>query len=373
MWRGLRSKTICPHGPDRGNPMSQRRLHFLVPGDWNTPTGGYAYDRRMVQSLRAAGWGVDVHQMPGAWPYPDTDALNKAADIVATLPDGALVVADGLAFGAMAAVARVHAQRLRWVALVHHPLHMETGLDEAARQQLLSGETSALQSATQVVVTSGSTVQDVVAMGVPLEHIAVVEPGTDPQTLQAGRAGGPAQTVRLLCVATVTPRKGHAVLLQALAGLGHQAWELHNVGSLDRDPALSRRVQAMSDEGVLAGRVFWHGAVDGDALHAHYAQADLFVLPSLHEGFGMVVTEAVSHGLPVLATTAGALAHTLPPEAGLQVPAGNAAALREALCRLMAEPELRDQLSAGAQAAAQKLPGWDHQAAILARVLERVA
>ena len=144
------------------------------------------------------------------------------------------------------------------------------------------------------------------------------------------------------------------------------------MGSLDRDPELVSRVKAMSEEGALAGRVFWHGAVDGHALQAHYAQADLFVLPSLHEGFGMVVTAAVSPGLPVLTTTAGARAHTLPLEAGLQVPAGNAAALREALGRLMAEPGLRDQLRAGAQAAAQKLPGWEHQAATFSGVLERV-
>jgi len=354
--------------------MSGRSLYFLVPGDWDTPTGGYAYDRRMVQALRAAaGWVVHVHHLPGEWPYPDPVALKATESVVAAMPDGALVVGDGLAFGAMAATVQAHAQRLRWVALVHHPLHMETGLDEAARQQLLASESTALQSARQVVVTSGSTVQDVVAMGVPLEQIAVVEPGTDPQGMRARCSVGPSHILRLLCVATVTSRKGHAVLLQALAGLGHQAWELHNVGSLDRDPELASRVQAMSSEGALAGRVFWHGAIDGDALHAHYAQADLFVLPSLHEGFGMVVTEAVSHGLPVLTTTAGALAQTLPPEAGLQVPAGNAAALREALGRLMAEPELRGHLSAGAQAAAHKLPGWDHQAGIFSSVLERVA
>lgn len=353
--------------------MSERSLSFLVPGDWDTPTGGYGYDRRMVQALRAAGWEVDVHHLPGAWPYPDRDALKHTADVVTSLHDGALVVADGLALGAMAAVVQAHAQRLRWLALVHHPLHMETGLDDVARKQLFASESSALQWVTQVVVTSGSTVQDVEAMGVPREHIAVVEPGTDLQAVQVGRSGGSSQTVRLLCVATVTPRKGHAVLLQALAGLGHQAWELHNVGSLDRDPELASRVQTMSGEGALAGRVFWHGAVDSDTLHAHYAQADLFVLPSLHEGFGMVVTEAVSHGLPVLTTTAGALAHTLPPGAGLQVPAGNAAALREALGRWMTEPELRIQLRAGAQAAAQNLPGWDQQGLMLSGVLERMA
>jgi glycosyltransferase involved in cell wall biosynthesis len=353
--------------------MSERSLCFLVPGDWDTPTGGYAYDRRMAQALRASGWSVDVRHLPGVWPQPDAEALQETAATVAALPDGALAVADGLAFGAMAAVVQAHARRVRWVALVHHPLHMETGLDDNAREQLLASESSALQWAAQVVVTSSSTVQDVAAMGVPLAQIAVVEPGTDRQPAQARRPVGPSQAVRLLCVATVTPRKGHAVLLQALAGLGHLSWELHNVGSLDRDPELASRVQAMSGEGVLAGRVVWHGAVDGDTLQAHYAQADAFVLPSLHEGYGMVVTEAVSHGLPVLTTTAGALAHTLPSGAGLQVPPGDAAALREALSKLIADTELRDQLAVRAQAAAQLLPHWEHQAALLARVLESVA
>ena len=353
--------------------MSERSLCFLVPGDWDTPTGGYAYDRRMVQALRAAGWSVDVRHLPGAWPQPDAEALQETAATVAGLPDGMLVIADGLAFGAMAAVAQAHARRLRWVALVHHPLHMETGLDDRAREQLLASETGALQWAAQVVVPSSATVLDVAAMGVPLSKLVVVEPGTDRQPIPAVRAVGPSQRVRLLCVATVTPRKGHAVLLQALAGLGHLAWELHSVGSLDRDPELPSRVQAMSTEGALAGRVFWHGAVDGDTLQAHYAQADVFVLPSLHEGYGMVVSEAVSHGIPVLTTNAGALAHTLPAGAGLQVPPGDAAALREALARLIAAPELRSQLAAGAQAAAQQLPDWDRQAAMLAGFLESLA
>lgn len=353
--------------------MSERSLCFLVPGDWNTPTGGYAYDRRMVQALRAAGWVVDVRHLPGAWPQPDAEALQETAATVAGLPDDMLVIADGLAFGAMAAVAQAHARRLRWVALVHHPLHMETGLDDRAREKLLASEAGALQWATRVVVTSSATVQDVAAMGVPLAKLVVVEPGTDRQPVQVERRFVVSQPVRLLCVATVTPRKGHAVLLQALAGLGHLTWALHNVGSLDRDPALVSRVQAMSTEGALAGRVFWHGAVVGNALQTHYAQADVFVLPSLHEGYGMVVTEAVSHGIPVLTTTAGALAHTLPSGAGLQVPPGDAAALREALARLMTDPDMRAQLAAGAQAAAQRLPGWDIQAARLARVLETLA
>jgi glycosyltransferase involved in cell wall biosynthesis len=109
------------------------------------------------------------------------------------------------------------------------------------------------------------------------------------------------------------------------------------------------------------------------ALHAHYAAADVFVLPSLYEGYGMVVTEAVAHGLPVVTTDGGALAHTLPPGAGLQVPAGDVAALQAALQRVLTDAALREQLAAGARAAAAALPGWPQQAARFAAVLEAVA
>ncbi len=355
--------------------MRQRSLCFLVPGDWNTPTGGYAYDRRIAQSLRTCGWRIEAHHLPGAWPRPDASALAAARSVLEALPDGALVLADGLAYGAMADVVRSHADRLRWVALVHHPLHMETGLPERVRARLLASESSALQWASRVVVTSGSTVRDVAAMGVPLDRIAVVEPGTDP-VAAPGHGEIPSagkDPVRLLCVATVTPRKGHELLLRALAGLGSRGWVLHNVGSLARDPEHAERMQAMCDKPELAAQVFWHGEVGADALRAHYAQADVFVLPSLHEGYGMAVAEAVSHGLPVLASDAGALASTVPADAGLLVPAGDAAMLREGLERLIREPGLRARLAAGARSAAQRLPDWGQQAARLAGVLEGMA
>jgi glycosyltransferase involved in cell wall biosynthesis len=350
--------------------MTQPSLCFLVPGDWHTPTGGYAYDRRMTQALRAAGWSVTVCHLGGNWPQPDALALEQADACLKSLPDDTLVLADGLAFGAMPQLAQAHAGRIRWVALVHHPLHLETGIAEAERLRLLKCETHALKVAQQVVVTSRHTVNDVVAMGVPASHITVVEPGTDPVPLaDRHRLPRPAGPVRLLCVATVTPRKGHAVLLQALAGLVGSDWQLHNVGSLDRDPDHASRVQALSEEGVTAGRVSWHGEVDAEALRAQYLQADVFVLPSLHEGFGMVVTEAVAHGLPVVASNAGALADTVPPQAGWLVPAGNAAALREALGRVIADEDLRARLAEGARAAALNLPDWPRQANLLARTL----
>jgi glycosyltransferase involved in cell wall biosynthesis len=347
-----------------------RTCHFLLPGDWSTPTGGYTYDRRLALALRDMGWAVAPLVLEGAWPWPDRTDLAAASARIAALPDGARVVADGLAFGALAEVVQPHARRLRWVALVHHPLHLETGLDPSDSARLRVGEARALQLAQQVVVTSPSTAGDVLAMGVPRAHIAVVEPGTDapPARPAQPRPDGPLQ---LLCVATLTPRKGHAVLLQALAGLTHLPWVLHLVGSGERDPGTTARLQVMAR--ALGERVVWHGEIAGAALFAHYTAADVFVLPSLYEGYGMVVAEAVAHGLPVVTTDGGALARTLPPAAGLQVPAGDVVALQAALERVLNDAALRARLAAGARAAAAGLPTWPQQAARFAAVLEGVA
>jgi len=356
-----------------------RAFCFLIPGDWSTPTGGFGYDRRLAQALAAAGWAVDVRRLDAAWEAPDAADVARAAGVVAAIADGSTVLADGLAFGVLDDIVAAHAERLHWVALVHHPLYLETGLAAATRQRLQQSESRALSFARRVVVTSPRTAQDVAAMGVPTARISIVEPGTDawpqaPAGLTApvpapalARTAGP---VRLLCVASVTPRKGHALLLQALAGLQGLHWQLHCVGSLERDPATAARVQAMAREPVLAGRVVWHGEVDAAALQAHYAAADLLVLASLHEGYGMVVAEALAAGLPVLATDAGALAQTLPAQAGWRVPSGDVPALQAALQRLIGEPALRERLASGAREAGRQLPDWPTQAARFAAVLD---
>lgn len=348
----------------------QRVCHFLLPGDWHTPTGGYTYDRRLSLAMGEAGWTVLPQVLEGAWPWPDDSDLSAALARIAALPDGALVVADGLAFGTLARVVRPHAQRLRWVAQVHHPLHLETGLSAVDSAHLRAAEAQALQLVRQVVVPSRHTLDDVAALGVPPARIAVVEPGTDPSLPPppAPRCGGP---VQLLCVATLTPRKGHALLLEALAGLTQLPWVLHLVGSAERDPRTAARLQALA--APLGERVVWHGELPGTALRAHYLAADVFVLPSLYEGYGMVVAEAIAHGLPVVTTDGGALVHTLPPGAGLQVTAGDGPALQAALQRVLSDTGLRERLSAGAREAAAALPTWPQQAARYAAVLEALA
>jgi glycosyltransferase involved in cell wall biosynthesis len=222
-----------------------------------------------------------------------------------------------------------------------------------------------------VVVTSRHTVGDVAALGVAVERIDVVEPGTDPVEAD-GSAEPQGRPLQLLCVASLTPRKGHALLLEALAALTDRDWQLHLVGSTVRDPVTAAALRAAAERPALRGRVVWHGELAPDALALRLAAAHVFVLPSLHEGYGMAAAEALAHGLPLVATTAGALADTVPDAAALKVPPGEVAPLRDALARLIDDPALRARLAAGARDAGRRLPDWTAQSARFSAVLERV-
>ncbi len=198
---------------------SARRIAFVLPGTLDGLTGGTIYDRRIVAGLRQRGWQVDVVALSTQFPWPGAAALDDAAAAVAAIPDGTLVVADGLAFGAMPAVAHRHAARLRWIALVHHPLALETGLGESRRSRLFDSERQALAAARGVIVTSTATARELGSYGVAARLVRVVEPGTTPAALAAGTRGPDGtEPLSLLCVATLTPRKGHGLLLHALLG-----------------------------------------------------------------------------------------------------------------------------------------------------------
>ncbi|MDS4019153.1 MAG: glycosyltransferase family 4 protein [Candidatus Competibacter sp.] len=333
-----------------------RSAHFLIPGDPETRTGGYLYDRRIMAGLTALGWRVELHRLDAAFPLPTPAALREADAVLAALPERALAVIDGLALGAMPEVAAAHRDRLRSIALVHHPLALETGLRPAVSRQLYASEREALRHVRHVIATSPSTVRALADYDVPPERCTVVPPGTEPAALAAGSGRG--EQWVLFCAASLTPRKGHVVLFRALARLRHLSWRLECAGSDTLDPASAALSRGSIEELGLMDRIELLGELDADALAARYQQADLFVLPSWYEGYGMVLAEALARGLPIVSTTAGAIPDTVPADAGLLVPPGDEAALAEALARVMTEPELRQRLAAGARAARRTLPDW---------------
>jgi glycosyltransferase involved in cell wall biosynthesis len=348
-----------------------QEVAFVVPGDLATPTGGYAYDRRIIAGLDALGWRTRVLDIGDGFPRPPPAMRAAARQRMAELEAAWPMVIDGLAFGVLAEEARSLAQTHRLVALVHHPLALETGLSARDAAALHESERAALSCAHHVVVTSPSTASLLAAAyGVSPERITVVRPGTDRFVSQPRPGGG---TVCLLAVGSVVPRKGYDVLVAALARLRDQPWRLAIAGDRERSSATAQQLDADIAQHGLGERISFLGAVTPERLMTLYAAADLFVLPSRHEGYGMAFTEAIAHGLPVVGTTAGAIAETVPAGAGVLVAPDDVAALAAVLRQLIASPAERERLAAGARAAAASFPSWQDSAALFGRVLERLS
>lgn len=321
-----------------------RTLYFVIPGDLETRTGGYGYDRQIIAGLRERGWTVHLVSLTGNYPFPSVDARVDASRALAVIPDRALVVLDGLAFGALPVAALRERERLRLVALVHHPLGLETGLDEAKSKRLLASEREALSAAVGVVVTSSRTVSAVEGLGVSSSIVAVVEPGTEPAPPATGGHG----PLHMLCVATLVPRKGHDTLFDALARLGDLDWRLTCVGSVDRDAEYVASLVAQCKTPPLLDRVVLEGELAGAPLTAAYDCADLFVLPTHYEGYGMAVAEALARAIPVVSTPTGAIADLVGEDAGVLVPPADAKALAHVLASLITDREQLARLRRGA-------------------------
>ena len=346
-----------------------RSIVFVVPGSLNTRTGGYAFDRRMVRGLRERGWIVDVRELDGGFPRPTGEALNQAAGVLERIPDG-IVIIDGLAFGAMPAEVERVASRLRVVALIHLPLSAEIGLQPDVAMRLKASEQRALASASLIIVTGKATKADLERSGVPNRRIAVVEPGTARAPLARGSQPGPLQ---LLCVAPLNPGKGHDLLIDALAAVQHPEWHLTCAGSIERHPATVRKVRELLHARHLESRVALVGDLDEAKLADCYDKADLFVLATCGETYGMAVAEALARGLPVVSTMTGAIPELVGDEAGMLVPVGDVSAFTAALSQVLSDDALRARLAEGARRMRERLPSWEDSVAKMASALESLS
>jgi glycosyltransferase involved in cell wall biosynthesis len=339
---------------------------FAVPGDLAKPTGGYAYDRRIIEGLAALGWRTAVVDLGDGFPFPTNEARAAARTRLAALPIGPPIVIDGLAFGALPEAAAALGATHSLVALVHHPLALETGLSAAASASLRASERAALACARHVIATSTTTARLLAAdYDVRSERLSVVAPGTEGVATRPRRVEG---VIALLAVGAVVPRKGYDVLVAALARLKHLPWRLVIAGDCGRSVDTCRRLAADIAALGLGDRVRLAGTVTAEDLASLYASADLFVLPSRFEGYGMAYAEAIAHGVPVIGTNAGAIPETVPADAGVLVPPDDVDMLAATLQRLMNNPAERERLAAGARATA--FPSWREQALLFARALE---
>jgi glycosyltransferase involved in cell wall biosynthesis len=342
---------------------------FAIPGDLAAPTGGYGYARRVLEALPGHGVSIRHLALPNGFPEPSDADLSETARLLSATPRDAVLLIDGLAYGAMPSGV-IDGLGRAVVALVHHPLGLETGLPPACQAALIASETSALARAAHVIVTSPVTARTLHgSFEVPAERITVAEPGTD----AAPRSRGTGAPVRLLSVGTVSPRKGYDVLVTALQSLTGLDWRATIAGAVDRAPDAAERLRRSIDQAGLADRVALVGALGHAALEEHYARADVLVSPSLFEGYGMALAEALAHGLPIVASTGGAAVETVPDAAALKVPPGDAAALANALRRAIGDRSLRAALGDASWSAGQRLPSWSDTASRIAAVLRQVA
>ncbi|MFG1279267.1 glycosyltransferase family 4 protein [Xanthobacter autotrophicus] len=341
---------------------------FVHPGPLDTPTGGYAYDRRVIAELQASGLDIAPLSLDGAFPTPTGAEVDAALARLAATPPDTILLGDGLALGALPAD-RLQGLGRRLVALVHHPLALETGLSADLAEHLFQSEKAVLNAADAVITVSPETGRTLVARyGVDPERLTLAVPGTEPMA----RVPADGEPPRLIAVGSLTPRKGYDILFEALDRIADLDFSLAIAGATHLDPPTAEMVAARA-EAAPRGNVRLLGQLDRADLDAAYGEADIFVHPSLYEGYGMVLAEAMRRGLPVVCTTGGAAGETVPDGAGLKVPPGDAVAFAEALRSLIADPARRRAFADAAFAAGQQLPSWADTAATIGRVLAKTS
>ncbi|MBX9775168.1 MAG: glycosyltransferase family 4 protein [Xanthobacteraceae bacterium] len=348
-----------------------KHVVFAVPGDLATATGGYVYDRRIVAELPKSGWRVDVLDIGASFPRATVAERATAHLQLAAVPAGQVLVIDGLAFGVMTDSAEALHRTHKLVALVHHPLAFETGLQKREAAKFKASERLALSFVHRAITTSATTARLLVQhYAVPPDKISVVLPGTDRVPLSQRPAG---DVVNLLAVGSIVPRKGYDLLIAALGKIPDLKWRLVIAADPGRSPETARALEAQIASLRLDERVELAGVVSDERLAELYANADLFVLPSRYEGFGMAFTEAIAHGVPVIGTTAGAIPEAVPAGAGVLVAPDNVDELTLALMRLVGHPAERARLTAGARAAAATLSTWEESGRLFAQALDQAA
>jgi glycosyltransferase involved in cell wall biosynthesis len=347
-----------------------KRVLFAVLGNLAIPTGGYAYDRRIIAGLRALGWRADVLDLGDGFPFPSAGKRASALSCQAAVPTGTGNRDRWTGFGRppRGGDAAPREPSFERAGASSDLLALEPGLSLDAAATLRLSESQGLTCVRRVIVTSAFTARPIVSnYGVPADRVTIVWPGTDRVAQASDNFKTP---LALLAVGAVVPRKGYDVLLAAVARLLDLQWRLTIVGDLGRDADAAARLVADIERFNLADRVTVAGAVPAERLAALYASADVFVLASRFEGYGMAFAEAIAHGVPLVGTTAGAIPENVPASAGVLAPPEDIGAFSAAVRQLIEDSAERHRLAAAARAAAVTLPTWEQSAEAFSRTIE---
>jgi glycosyltransferase involved in cell wall biosynthesis len=348
--------------------MKPREAAFLIPGDLHTRTGGTVYDRRLLETLNQIGQTTRHVPVMTSWPRPTQAAQQELAAILASLPPEMPLIVDGLILGAME-TNLLAAQTRRIVAMLHHPLGLEAGLAPDVAAYLLTREEANLRHVAHVVVPSEHT-RDILMsdFGVSGTRISVALPGFD----RPAPPIAPSATIRpplILSVGIICARKGHDVLLDALAQVADLDWQTVIVGRVIDDDVQTALLAQRTRLG-LDRHVTFAGTITPHALDTLYRQASLFALATRYEGYGMVLSEAQLYGLPILSCAVGAVPQTVARGGAVLVPPDDPGAFAGQMRALLADTRHRDQLARDSLQAGATLPHWQDAARIMQAALQ---
>ena len=332
------------------------RAVFAIPGDKDRRTGGFIYEARVLDELNWAGCATAHLQLPASFPDPTPGDMAVTLAALRAVPAHRPILLDGLVIGANApeGLEKVTAPV---IAMVHHPLGLETGLDADRAAFLRANEAAALRHVAHVIVPSPETARILAEdFGADPARITIAPPGFDRPVVNRA----PTEPPLILSVGLLAPRKGHDILLDALGQLPALPWQAQIVGKT-HDAGYAAALQEQAHMRGLADRVTLVGEVGPDALHARFNAASVFALATRYEGYGMVLSEAMFYGLPIVSCAVGAVPATVG-AAGRLVPPDDPVALAEALRSILTDAGEAARLGALSTAASAALPRWQDTA-----------
>lgn len=335
------------------------RVGLVVYGGLDGTSGGFRYDRRVVDALRDAGDEVEVVALP--WrTYPRHLADNLRVDLADRLDGVDVLLQDELCHPSLLLPNRRLDAELPVVSVVHHLRSAEAR--PAWRNRLYrTVEARYLRSVDGAVCNSAATRASVARL---CEAPSVVAPpAADHFSLAVTPADVRERAGRdpfgLVFLGSVVPRKGLATLVDALDRLPDGEWTLTVVGRLDADPGYVETVRRRVRDRGLDDAVTFAGEVADGEVADRLARSHLLAVPSTHEGFGMAYLEGMGFGLPALATTAGGASEVVTHgETGYLVSPDDPEAIAELVGGLLADRDALADLGVAALERFEAQPGW---------------
>lgn len=332
------------------------RIHFLIPGDPDTLTGCKIYNKRIIEGLRGKGHDVKLYRLADDFPFPDEESVNYCLQVVRTIPPNEPVLIDGTAFGPLLAVIREVIGKNPIIGLIHLPLSVDPNFSAYQRTMLTSAELEAFRLATKFITSSSYTADVLQNLGIDQNKIFTIIPGLDKVPQKKKYANVP---TKFLSIANMCRSNDHAVLVRALAALRDKNWVLHCYGSLDQDREYVSDFQALIRKNKLQDKILVHGTISGKELSDAFLDTDLFVHPSDFETYGMALTEALAHGIPVVASTGGGIGRTVPSRMGQFFKPGDSYGLESILEELLENAEVYQKLCANAATYKESAQYWE--------------